>query len=469
MVAQQGTKGIYRVTTGSGSNAKALGVGALVVIVIGALVVTFVPMNRQNADQAPAPVEQAAVEPVEVVPEEQVVTEPALVPEETEQENTAQADPVVEETVALEPSIEEAPEVQIVNAPVREDFLMFPDGFATIGGTADPGITIEIQVASEAIERTVADGNGRFAATLIISPSDQPRAMRLIADPDGQAIPSKETYFVQPVIVVAAVEPEPEIVVTPEDVAEPAVEIANFYSEGEPTEEPAVTETVAEIIDETITEQEQTIETETVTLQTDLGTPETEAPQVEPTAPAVLVSDETGVRVLQPAISDQSPEVMATVALDAITYDQEGEVLLAGRALGEGFVQVYLDNKPITTTLVSDEGAWRTDLPDVDTGVYTLRIDEVNESGDVVSRIETPFKREEPETVAEVFAEEVAQDDFEVAMRTVQPGATLWAIARDTFGSGVMYVEVFEANRDRIRDPNLIYPGQVFLIPEISE
>ncbi|MEN8660411.1 MAG: LysM peptidoglycan-binding domain-containing protein, partial [Marivita sp.] len=49
---------------------------------------------------------------------------------------------------------------------------------------------------------------------------------------------------------------------------------------------------------------------------------------------------------------------------------------------------------------------------------------------------------------------------------TVQPGNTLWAIARDRYGEGPAYVKVFEANRDRIRDPDLIYPGQVFSIPD---
>jgi len=47
----------------------------------------------------------------------------------------------------------------------------------------------------------------------------------------------------------------------------------------------------------------------------------------------------------------------------------------------------------------------------------------------------------------------------------VQPGFTLWGIARDSFGDGVLYVQVYEANRDKIRDPDLIYPGQVFTIP----
>ncbi len=49
---------------------------------------------------------------------------------------------------------------------------------------------------------------------------------------------------------------------------------------------------------------------------------------------------------------------------------------------------------------------------------------------------------------------------------TVQPGYTLWGIAKRNFGHGILYVQVFEANRDKIRNPDLIYPGQVFTIPD---
>ena len=43
---------------------------------------------------------------------------------------------------------------------------------------------------------------------------------------------------------------------------------------------------------------------------------------------------------------------------------------------------------------------------------------------------------------------------------------TLWGIARDNYGEGILYVRVFEANRGAIRDPDLIYPGQVFDLPD---
>ena len=47
----------------------------------------------------------------------------------------------------------------------------------------------------------------------------------------------------------------------------------------------------------------------------------------------------------------------------------------------------------------------------------------------------------------------------------VQPGNSLWRLARRTYGSGLRYTDIYDANRDQIRDPNLIYPGQVFVLP----
>ncbi|HCB52616.1 MAG TPA: peptigoglycan-binding protein LysM, partial [Rhodobacter sp.] len=52
---------------------------------------------------------------------------------------------------------------------------------------------------------------------------------------------------------------------------------------------------------------------------------------------------------------------------------------------------------------------------------------------------------------------------------TVQPGFTLWGIAQENFGSGILYVQVYEANRDKIKNPDLIYPGQIFTLPKARE
>lgn len=194
------------------------------------------------------------------------------------------------------------------------------------------------------------------------------------------------------------------------------------------------------------------------------------APVPEPSAPPVLIADAEGVRVLQPArASEVAPEVLRTVALDTISYDDSGEVTVAGRATSAGSVRVYLDNDPVAEAPISEIGTWSTQLRDVATGVYTLRVDQLDADGAVLSRIETPFLREERATIAAVMAEETEREDFSVAVRTVQPGNTLWAIARERYGEGILYVAVFEANQDLIRDPDLIYPGQIFRLPELED
>lgn len=44
-------------------------------------------------------------------------------------------------------------------------------------------------------------------------------------------------------------------------------------------------------------------------------------------------------------------------------------------------------------------------------------------------------------------------------------GDTLWAIAKKFYGNGSQYPKIFNANKDKIKNPNLIYPGQVLTIP----
>ena len=50
-------------------------------------------------------------------------------------------------------------------------------------------------------------------------------------------------------------------------------------------------------------------------------------------------------------------------------------------------------------------------------------------------------------------------------MYTVRSGDTLWGIAERFYGSGSAWPSIFDANRNIISDPNLIFPGQVFCIP----
>jgi nucleoid-associated protein YgaU len=48
---------------------------------------------------------------------------------------------------------------------------------------------------------------------------------------------------------------------------------------------------------------------------------------------------------------------------------------------------------------------------------------------------------------------------------TVEAGNSLWRIARRAYGTGFEYLAIYQANKEQIRDPNRIYPGQVIEIP----
>lgn len=48
---------------------------------------------------------------------------------------------------------------------------------------------------------------------------------------------------------------------------------------------------------------------------------------------------------------------------------------------------------------------------------------------------------------------------------TVKKGDNLWKIARQYYGKGSLYTKIYEANKNKISNPSLIYPGQVFVIP----
>lgn len=48
---------------------------------------------------------------------------------------------------------------------------------------------------------------------------------------------------------------------------------------------------------------------------------------------------------------------------------------------------------------------------------------------------------------------------------TVKPGDCLWNIAKQYLGNGARYTEIYNLNRDKIKNPNLIYPGQILTLP----
>jgi nucleoid-associated protein YgaU len=57
----------------------------------------------------------------------------------------------------------------------------------------------------------------------------------------------------------------------------------------------------------------------------------------------------------------------------------------------------------------------------------------------------------------------------ETGSRVISRGDSLWALSRLAYGDGSRYAVIFKANRDKIQNPNLIYPGQTFVMPQKAD
>jgi nucleoid-associated protein YgaU len=186
------------------------------------------------------------------------------------------------------------------------------------------------------------------------------------------------------------------------------------------------------------------------------------APPAAPSLPLVLLSPPGGVpRVLQGPGAAHGPA--GRVALGVVDYDASGAIRFAGRAPAGATVRLYIDNKPAGEAVADANGDWTLQpATPVAAGDHILRLDQLGATGRVVGREEQPFQRADLAAQAALPATPGAPPPVQVV---VQPKQNLWRIARGAYGHGLRYTLIYEANRDRIRDPNLIYPGQVFTVP----
>ena len=174
-------------------------------------------------------------------------------------------------------------------------------------------------------------------------------------------------------------------------------------------------------------------------------------PQQPEAAPKIIVADAEKVVVVQDEKLEIGPDVVQDLSLDTINYSIDGNVVITGRGSTDQSVRVYVDNKPVSLGRV-ESGSWSFEIPEIKEGVYTLRVDAVDAAGDVTERVESPFQRVTPEQVEGAI--------------TIQPGFTLWQLAELKYGSGDRYIQIYEANKEIIKDPNMIFPGQVFDLPD---
>ena len=430
--------------------------------------------------------------------------------------------------VELNPSAEEdveekesAPEdAEVIPVEVFLDTARIDvDGLVTLAGRAEPGATIEVLVGEMLIGTISVGQDGSFASIFELSSSEEIRVVVLRTDNGDDFVYADQSLVILPSQIakkaleenlllpdeVASLEPSGEVMsvgslqmkgsVESQDV-ETAKDDEKLTSETkvqpEAVEKPEIDVTEAEILEEDqeetgqvdpsqLEEQETQLEPQEASEKSELSENKANISKSDTDVnvsdndleisnsttnsstlqPKVVVADSDGVKVLQ---DDQVTKDQ--LALDSIAYDPLGNVTLSGRSNPDGLVRFYVNNEAISAAKTDDTGYWETDLSDVIPGTYTLRIDELGSRGDVVSRLESPFKREDRQKLAALIAP--SSSPVRINIVTVQPGNTLWAIARKRYGDGLLYVRVFEANRDKIKDPDLIYPGQLFDLPDLN-
>jgi len=503
---------------------KILGAVAIVIVIIA----TLVFMNR-GKDTPLETVIPAIETPVTTPDPEDTNTPPTTEPSETPV--TSDASENVETSPDTTPSGPENTEQTATSdsgisadgqKPTFDVVRIDNSGTAVVAGTAAPNSTVTIKSSGKVLGEAVADSAGQFVAILdtnVETAADTAQTgneTEEVAQTDvtkpvsntvvaGNVNADNSVETAVETVVETVVETTTENTVTPEDkpdttvanntatpaVVEPAVSTSAAVTTESP--ETAVnnadetvpvdtvispSDTIAEVATETVADTNAVSPTsapvQNLTLEAEVdGTlqfsnesililPTLDAGGVDAAAndaaPTIVKETAGEIVVIQPG----GQLIVDQISIDSVSYNARSEAVIAGRGAPDHSVVIYVDNVAVAKTDISSGGTWKTVLNGVEAGNYTLRADEIDAEGKVTSRMETPFQRAFPADVRD------AQAKGDVSY-TVQPGNSLWVIATGRYGDGMQYHQIFGANRDQIRDPDLIYPGQVFVLPEVQE
>jgi hypothetical protein len=209
---------------------------------------------------------------------------------------------------------------------------------------------------------------------------------------------------------------------------------------------------------------------------------------------ALMTPDKPTVMLSQPAM----PKPMAGEGIvETVETEPGGKLHISGHSRPGALARLYLNDSFISSVVAGADGRFAVTINEgVVPGSYRIRLDEVEpNSGTVHTRAEVPFTVSDtlmtasvptqatasrrPETAATqqpqlaAAASTVPPDGGSpsaavvprIATTTVSRGDSLWRLSRVTYGAGTRYAVIYRANREQIRNPNRIYPGQIFVLP----
>lgn len=361
----------------------------------------------------------------------------------------------------------EAPPAQSKDAPLVPSFDLVrvePDGESVIAGRAAPGATIELLRGEQVHARAAADASGLFAIVPPpLPPGSHQVALQSIA-PDGTRQRSAQSVTV----VITDAKTRPLVTLTTPD--KPTVVLSNpVPPEPKVAEEP---------------------KPDTKAAETQPAVPQPAQPGQQQAGVAPTVSPPP----TPPAQSAPRPEIKI-VTVEA----EEGKLFVSGLSAPGATVRLYLNESLIAPGGAGGDGKVSFSIGSgVKPGDYRIRIDDVDPvSGQVRSRAEvgfnvpvqvastpqapTPSQPSAPSSQTQV-SREVASALPEGQMASagtimipnintaiVSRGDNLWRISQRIYGKGLRYTVIYGANQQQIRNPDLIYPGQVFVLPGEQE
>ncbi|OIS91583.1 Ig-like domain-containing protein [Brucella cytisi] len=229
-----------------------------------------------------------------------------------------------------------------------------------------------------------------------------------------------------------------------------------------------------------------------------VSVPETKSGQVlalveEPGQASRLITKPETAKKLQdnaeatPEAADKPaarPAQDSPIAIEAVEIEGQA-VFVAGKAKGGNRVIVHANDTLLGASLISPEGRFLVQSKQpLSVGDYIIRADLLDNANQVLATARVPFRREAGENISAVAsdtdgqaaaASEAIGDEAASSAAPLQKvdgsviirrGDNLWTISKRAYGKGTRYTTIYLANRDQIRNPDLIWPGQVFNMPK---
>ena len=406
------------------------------------------------------------------------------------------AAPETAAAVAEVPVAAAAPEAAVVAAvepaALKIDLVrVAADGATTIAGMAAAGDEISFLMAEAALAVTTADASGNFVGLFDIAPAPEPRVMRVVAK-TSEGVTREVELVIAPFAAPEALVATAEAPVT--DAAEPLAAQAPaallIAPEGVKVVQPSV---AASASAEPAAVGGVTLDTITygadgavqlggtgaagsgLRVYLDQAVVAETAVGADASWQAVLTDVAAGVYTLRVDQLGADGKVTARFETPFKRETLEALAAVAAAAAPEPSSEVAALAEPAAVAPAAPASAEPASAATESAAIAPAT--PAPAPAAAVTEVQAPVAAAEQPAVAEaapVAAAAPAAPTAETPVTTtpsvtitVQPGFTLWGIAKQEFGDGVMYVQVFNANKDRIKNPDLIYPGQVFTIPTL--